>query len=69
MTVTTIAGLDLEALKQAILSELARQNVKFATLKTEENASQELIIWIETHRENQLDPRYVETVRVTSQIK
>jgi hypothetical protein len=62
-------ALDYDALQQAILKELARQNIEFAEVKIDPFTSTEKIAHILLHTKEGLDPKYVERVRVSNQIK
>src|SRR5258708_2417543 len=61
--------LNLEALEQVVLRELQRQGVGFAQVKADNNfGGSELHIIVETMTESQLNPKYVETTRISNQL-
>lgn len=59
---------DFEAMRGAILAELARQGVEFAEVKTRPLYPGETHMIILTHYEAGLMPKYVELCRVTNQL-
>lgn len=60
---------DYDAIQAVILQELARQGVEFASVHVHENFSgNETHIVIETMTIEQINPKYVENVRVSNQI-
>jgi histidinol phosphatase-like enzyme len=60
---------DSKALEQAILRELQRQGIEFAQVKFDPFLPSEKHVSIHLHTEDRLNPKYVETVRVSNQIK
>lgn len=60
--------IDKEAMRFAILAELARQGIEFAQVKPRENYPDEIHFIILLHTEAQLRPDSVERCRVNNQI-
>lgn len=60
--------IDNEAMKQAILKELARQGVEFAQVNIDVLSSDEIHFNVHPAKESNLNPKYVEMCRVSNQI-
>lgn len=62
-------AIDFSAVEQVILRELQRQGVEFARVRTREHFGlSETHIIVEVFTEQQLDPRYVEAMRISNQL-
>lgn len=63
--------MDYTALEQAVLKELQRQGVEYARVKMYLNygTGEEHHLVIEAMTEEQIQPKYVEAMRVANQIK
>lgn len=61
--------MDYTALEQAVLRELQRQGVEFARVHIRANYPHETHFIVEDFKLEQIDPKYVEAVRVVNQIK
>ncbi len=62
---------DFSRIEQLVLCELQRQGVEFARVRAHENFSDfdTTHITVETFTERQLDPKYVEAMRISNQLQ
>ena len=61
--------MDYHAIEQVILKELQRQGFEFARVHIRPNYPHETHFIVEDFKLEQIDPKYVEAVRVKNQIK
>lgn len=61
--------LNWAAIELAVLRELQRQGVAFGHITIRHNYPSETHLIVETYRADQLDPKYIETTRISSAIE
>lgn len=60
--------MDNEAMRQAIIRELYRQGVEFGKVVVRANYSTETHFIIETYKESEITPKYLDSVRIENQV-